>query len=321
MGRHPQSGGQVALVEFRGELLDRLGLGPSASDGDIERAHGELTEFLDSAPHGVRAWATARVTDADEAFALLSGPADLLTAAAPKPVVTSQQNRQQAPAQATPEVTRAAVLAAFRPRSSRTWWVVLPVVLAAVVLGVYRWGGGSSIPGAPEAAAAQPTATAAATSDDATQPLDKAKVADLMKKIAANPKDTKSLLALGDAYFASADYKTAALWERKVLAIDPKNQSAMLALGAALFNSGDAPAAEKEWLATAKLYPDNAEVHYDLGFLYLSQTPPNTAKVKVEWQKVIDIDPTTNVAKTVATHLKTFEDPAGTASPAPSAKQ
>ena len=143
-----------------------------------------------------------------------------------------------------------------------------------------------------------------------------------MKQITANPKDTKALLSLGDAYFAAADYKTAALWERKVLAIDAKNQGAMLALGAALFNSGDAAAAEKEWLAAAKVYPDNAEVHYDLGFLYLSQTPPNTAKVKVEWQKVIDIDPTTSVAKTVATHLKTFEDPTGTAaSPAPSAKQ
>src|SRR4051794_25008522 len=224
MGRHPQSAGQVAVAEFRGELLDRLGLTPSASDGDIERAHGEPTEFPDTAPQGARAWAGAGVTDADEAFALLSGPAELLTAAAPKPAVTAQPTRQQAQPTAAPEVTRAAVLAAFRPRSSRTWWVAVPGVLAALILGVYRWGGGSSIPGATQgaAAAAQPSATAAAAADDATQPLDKAKVTELMKQIAANPKDTKALLSLGDAYFAAADYKTAALWERKVLAIDPK---------------------------------------------------------------------------------------------------
>jgi len=85
---------------------------------------------------------------------------------------------------------------------------------------------------------------------------------------------------------------------------DPKNEKALLSLGAAQFNQGNAAEAKKNWLVAAKLYPKSAEVHYDLGFLYMSQTPPDTAKMTAEWKKVIAIDPTSDLAKTVATHIK-----------------
>ncbi len=124
-----------------------------------------------------------------------------------------------------------------------------------------------------------------------------------MQKISANPKDVASLQGLGDQYYQAGDYKTAADWENKVLAIEPKNQTALLALGATQFNLGNAGEAEKVWLKAAKLYPDNAEVHYDLGFLYMSKSPSDTAKMRAEWQKVIDIDPNSDLAKTVSTHL------------------
>jgi hypothetical protein len=56
-----------------------------------------------------------------------------------------------------------------------------------------------------------------------------------------------------------------------------------------------------------------AEVHYDLGFLYMSQTPPNTVKQKAEWAKVVAIDPKSDLAKTVAQHAGTA--PGATATP------
>jgi tetratricopeptide (TPR) repeat protein len=323
MSQHPApAGSQLEAEQFRSDLLGRLGLTDSASDQDVETAHDELVEFLEQAPSEVRTWATARSTDLDEAFALLSGPAEHLSAATPSRAVEAPTPRPRqkttVPAPAEPTVTRAAVLAAFKPGKSKWWWAVLPVVLAAVVFGVYNFGGGSSVPGisgkpteAPSAAAAgQPSAV----------PVDQAKVAGLMTKISADPKDVPSLLSLGDVYFAAADYKTAAIWESKVLAIDPKNQGALLALGAAKFNGGDSAAAEKQWLVAAGLYPKLAEVHYDLGFLYLSQAPPNTAKVRAEWNKVIAIDPTSAVAKTVATHLKSLDSPSPAASATPSSK-
>jgi tetratricopeptide (TPR) repeat protein len=323
MGQPPATAGsQLETEQFRSELLDRLGLTGNPSDQDVETAHDELVEFLENAPHEVHSWASARSTDADEAFALLSGPAEHLSAATPTRVVEAPapapRQKAAAPQESAPAVTRAAVFAAFKPRGSRLWWAVLPVVLAAVVFGVYNFGGGSSVPGISGTPTEAPSAAAAG--EPSAVPVDQAKVAGLMTKISADPKDVASLLSLGDVYFAAADYKTAGDFEQKVLAVDPKNQGALLALGAAKFNGGDSVGAEKQWLVAAGLYPKLAEVHYDLGFLYLSQAPPNTAKVRLEWNKVIAIDPTSAVAKTVATHLKSLDDPSASPSALPTTK-
>jgi Flp pilus assembly protein TadD len=139
------------------------------------------------------------------------------------------------------------------------------------------------------------------------------KVAALMGKISANPKDIASLQSLADVYFAAADYTNASTWEQKILAFDPKNQEALVALGASQFNSGNAAEAKKAWLVAAGLYPKTAEVHYDLGFLYSRQTPPDTVNMTAEWNKVIAIDPTSEFAKSVAPRLSS-------ATPTPSGK-
>jgi hypothetical protein len=45
----------------------------------------------------------------------------------------------------------------------------------------------------------------------------------------------------------------------------------------------------------------------------MSQTPPDKVNMTAEWKKVVAIDPNSNLAKTVATHI-------GSATAAPSAK-
>jgi len=178
------------------------------------------------------------------------------------------------------------------------------VAVAAITIGVYSMGA-SSVPGftgspAPEAAA--------------SPALDEAQVAALMQKISANPGDIASLQGLCDLFFKAGDYATAGDWARKVLAVDPKNLTALLAAGAAAFNLGDSSGAEKEWRAVLAIDDRNLEAHYDLGFMYLSKEPPDVANVRLEWDKVIAIDPNSDVAKTVATHLQSL-----TGSPAPGA--
>jgi tetratricopeptide (TPR) repeat protein len=160
-------------------------------------------------------------------------------------------------------------------------------------------------------------ATAAPGAPAAT--VDQVKVAALTEKVSVNPKDIVSLQALGDIYFAARDYKTASAWEEKILAIDPKNEKALLSVGAAQFNLGNAPEAKKQWLVAADLYPNNAEVHYDLGFLYMSATPPDSINMQAEWKKVVAIDPNSDLAKTVATQLAS-STASPTASATPSAK-
>ena len=149
-----------------------------------------------------------------------------------------------------------------------------------------------------------------------------------MAKIQANPKDTVSLLALADEFYAGEQYAQAATFLDQLLAIEPENIQALLARGAVSFNLGDLDAAEATWKKVVAIDPKNAEVHYDLGFLYLNQPAPDWAGVQREWNLVIELDPGSDLAKTVQSHLDSLVaasmlpggSPAasGTASAAPS---
>ena len=319
MSRQPVSvGGRADATEFRQELLGRLGLKESASDQEVEAAHNGLVDFLELAPHEVQSWATARTTDVDEAFALLSGPEQDLI---PPVVVTTPGLLDEEPPTST--VPAAPVYSARQATqapapSGRRWpprtqlvWAILPLLVVAIVLGVYWSGRDSGVPGI----SGTPTNGATTASSGPTAaPLDQAKVGALMQKITANPKDVASLAALGDLYFASSDFKNAAAFEQKILDVDPKNEKALIAVGAAQFNQGNKAEAKKQWLIAAGLYPKNVEVHYDLGFYYMSEKPADTVNMKLEWGKVVAIDPNSALAKQVQTVI-TGTKPSATATP------
>ncbi len=301
------------MAEFKQDLLSRLGLRADARDQDVESAHNVLVEFLELAPREVKSWAAARTNDVDEAFALLSGPeADLVAATqgtvwAPDAPVDLQKHTLTSP----PAPSAFAAFASNKSRRRQMVWAVGPLLAVAVVLGVFQMGK-SDVPGI----SGTPTGTETTAAAGAATPVDQAKLAALMQKISANPKDIASLQDIGNLYFTATDFKSAIVWEQKVLAVDPKNQVALLALGAGQFNLDNAAEAKKTWLIAAGLYPKTAEVHYDLGFLYFSQIPPDTAKMTAEWEKVVAIDPDSALAKTVATHLTSATSaPTGSATP------
>ena len=185
-------------------------------------------------------------------------------------------------------------------------WIVGGLVLAAgAAFGIHSMSSSSipSIDGAPDPVASS-----------STTPVDQAKVGALMQKITANPKDAASLSALADIYFQAGDYKNSAVFSQKVIEVTPKDATAYVALGAAQFNQGQTADAKASWVKAIALNPKNAEAHYDLGFLYLSGDKPDKAAAKKEWATVIAIDPKSDIAKTVQTHLASLESPAPSAS-------
>jgi tetratricopeptide (TPR) repeat protein len=133
--------------------------------------------------------------------------------------------------------------------------------------------------------------------------VDEAKVADLMAAYQADPTDQTTLLALADEFYAGALYDQAATWLDKLLAISPDHIQGLLARGAVYFNLNDLANARAAWNKVATLEPDNVEVHYDLGFLYLNQAEPDWAGVQAEWTRVIELDPSSPLAQTVRSHL------------------
>jgi tetratricopeptide (TPR) repeat protein len=297
----PATEGQVTA--YTAELLARLGVGPGASMEEMERAHDLRLDFLAQAPAEMSDWAQQEIGRVDEAYALLTDPhADI-------PAAAAAALAEAGGSDAAPEASAAPATAAPQaPRMAHSTKVLLLVALAAaVIFGVYKWGGDSGVP----AITGQPTDSSSAA---ATPQLDTAKVGAAMQRISANPKDVAALKELGDLYFQAGDYPTAIEWEKKALEIEPQDVTALLALGAAQFNSGDSEGAKANWKKVVKLDARNAEAHYDLGFLALSVEPVDMATAKAEWQKVVDLDPTSELAKSVSTHLEGLAKQGETAS-------
>jgi len=313
-----QSTSRSGAPSVEATLLARLGLPAGASSQDVEAAHDRLVEFLEGTPSDLRGWARQQIGLIDEAYALLSDPTIDRSALADSAIAT---------AAAAPALAIAATPVA---QGTPATWVVAPrndrplkrlAIAAAAIVGVaaivivgFNLNGGTGIPplnGSPDTAAAGSPAPS----------LDPAKVAALMQKIQADPKDITSLQSLADLYYDVGDFKTSGSFLEKIIVIDPKNVTALMALGAAQFNLGNSADAEKQWRAVLAIDPNAVEAHYDLGFMYLSKNPPDVANVKLEWGKVIAIDPNSAIAKTVQQHLASLEGspaPSG-ASPAPSA--
>ena len=325
-------------------LLARLGLPENADPGAVERAHAALIDYLADAPVDLGPWARREIALADEAFALLSDPtidrsavaAGELDVPVTRPTVRSRTRRaapeswdgetdeideidepgrpkarhNRGAPRATADVS---AISAAAPRRSWARRLRRPAALAAgaaavlaVVVAVYNLGGGSGIPGV----GANPVAGASAS-----PAIDAARVAELMQKIAANPKDTASLQSLADIYYLANDFETSAGFLEKIVAVDPTDNTARLALGASYFNLGTPDRAEAQWRAVIAQDPNNLEAHYDLGFMYLSRTPADTASARAEWQKVIAIAPDSDVARTIEQHLASLDT---SASPVPS---
>ena len=222
---------------------------------------------------------------------------------------------------------RAAAPLAAPARGSDPWKIV--AILASAVLAVVVIGFGVvpfvfSLGGPANGGIGQGQPSAAPSASGPT--VDMTRIAALMAQYQASPNDRATLQSLGDEYFKGNDWVNAATFYDKALAVDPKNVALLLARGATYYNAGDDANAEKTWKQVVDLKPtDKAqaqEVHYDLGFLYLNSATPDFAGVQSEWNQVVAIDATTQLAQIVKQHLdslvKASMIPAASGTPAAS---
>ena len=198
--------------------------------------------------------------------------------------------------------------AAPRPAISETssagpniWKRITLGGIAIIAIFAVGFGANAIVNGSPSTGT--PAATQVAQASSGAPVVDEAKVADLMARFQADPKDTATLLALADEFYAGGVFETSATWLDKLLVIEPENIQGLLARGAVYFNLNDLANAEATWKKVAVLEPDNVEVHYDLGFLYLNRPEPDWAGVKAEWGRVVELDPGSKLAQTVQAHL------------------
>jgi len=117
---------------------------------------------------------------------------------------------------------------------------------------------------------------------------------------AADPDAATPTLAAAVAD-AEAEARIAALEAR--LAADPEDVAAHLELGVLLFNAERLDAAGEHWQTAARLAPDEAEAWYNLGFFHASAEPPDHAAARECWERVVAIDPGSELARVATMHL------------------
>jgi cytochrome c-type biogenesis protein CcmH/NrfG len=97
------------------------------------------------------------------------------------------------------------------------------------------------------------------------------------------------------------------------IAVDPNDADAHLQLGVLLFNQDDMDGAKAEWDKVLAIDPTSTRAWYNLGFWYLYQTPSDNAKAKEAWNKVIELDPQSDLASSVEDHMSAITDPSPSA--------
>jgi len=100
-----------------------------------------------------------------------------------------------------------------------------------------------------------------------------------------------------------------------LLTEDPSNADAHLELGVIYFNEDNLDSAKAEWTLVTGLDPTAARAWYNLGFYYLYQDPPDYASAREVWEKVVSLDPSSDLAQTVLNHMDAFDDPSASETP------
>ncbi len=266
---------------------------------------------------------------ADDGIEAIEDPTSLSEDEAPMPRRRPRRGGRRKHGRAARSATRASVDRAEGEREpvgesvSRTAKqinkVLVAALAAAIVIIVQQWGGPSQA-GAPNAAempdghpdvsemegGAAGQAPAGGMSEFTE--ADPEKVAELEKRIEENPKDIAAMGELGSLQHSAGQWEESRKWQERILKIDPDNVDALLALGVIQFNTDQMDEAEKTWKQVAKLAPDQPHSYYNLGFVYLAREPVDHDALRAAWEKVIELDPDSDMAKTASDHLGRLEE-------------
>ena len=187
--------------------------------------------------------------------------------------------------------------------------MLVALLVAAIVIIVQQTGITNR-----ESASSQGAASGMPSGMSTFAQIDQARVDELKAQIDADPSDAAARQQLAELYLDAALYQDAIEQLDQVLQITPDDLDALLAIGVAEFNLSQDEQAEQHWLRATQVAPAQAEPWYNLGFLYMAQTPPDYDKVEQAWGRVIELDPDSELAATARAHLER----ARAASPTPS---
>ena len=288
-----------------------LGLSEDATQEEVEGRYRELAEFLSSSeiPEHLNDWAARESALVDEAYAVLldpeqrtAGRRQLLQGFDDEPDEEEPAPRPRGETRPARAERRRGTLAAQSRRPLIKHPLVIGAVIGLVAVGAILVGRNSLSSNDDNGPAANQDAAA----ENAPLPLDTKRIAQLQAAVEKDPTNTEILFEIGESYFQAQQWQPAIDWFTKLVAIDTKNVHARTDIGTAAFNLNRPDEAKASWLAALELAPDDVQLHYNMGFLYANIEPRDLVSARKEWQKVVDLDPASSLAKTVQVHLNSL---------------
>lgn len=159
------------------------------------------------------------------------------------------------------------------------------------------WIIGAQSASAPRAVAPQAAvperSSGGATAGQAQQPapgLDQARVDQLRKQAADNPKDAEVRALLGNAYFDAERYPEAITWYEASLGLQPKNVDVSTDLGVSYYYANQADRALAQFERSLQIAPKHTKTMLNIGVVraFGKQDLNGAAQI---WQQVVDIAP------------------------------
>lgn len=152
-------------------------------------------------------------------------------------------------------------------------------------------------PGHPDIGGAANESTGGASSTAAST---SAEAQDAMDKADRTPKDFKAQLDAGQVFWQHKDYEKATLYLNRALAIKSNDFDALVLMGNAKYDSNDLTAAASYYERALAVKPDSPDVRTDLGNTYFIRKDYDRAIA--EYRKSVAIDPAhLNSWKNIAT--------------------
>jgi cytochrome c-type biogenesis protein CcmH/NrfG len=194
--------------------------------------------------------------------------------------------------------------------------IIVAVLVAAliVIAGSRSSETGSSAGTQPGASASLPPGHPSIGPSSSSQPDYGKMVTSLEGRYKKNPADTKTAMALADAYLMNEQPAKAQRLYTRVLARDPANTTAKVQLAMALHAGGDDAKAFDLLAGVITADPNNQLAHYNLAILYFSQQKSDLAKD--EWRKAAAINPKTSIGVSAENFVNLMENSTGGPHPA-----
>ncbi len=122
-----------------------------------------------------------------------------------------------------------------------------------------------------------------------------------------------SSLVARSPWTEAAEWQNSIDWLTRLVQVDtanatPYNIPARTDIGTANFNLGRYGEAKRWWTDALQIKPDDVQLHYNMGFLYANAEPIDLPAAKREWERVVELAPTSDLAQTVRVHLTSLTD-------------